>query len=891
MMQNHPHICRAAVLTMCGALLLGSVPAAAVVDDGVKPTYDEAYYATTDYYGNLVESSVVKSYVTNGVASLTDYGDYDEIINLTDHLLPVTANGKSVFTFEEDNIPTHFYFEGKTTKPFETLPWSLAVHYSLNGVAMKAEDLAGKTGVVEITVDAIPNENASEYARNNYTLEAMAIFNQDDILSLEAPGAQVQLIGNLRAVLFIGFPGEECHFTIRVGSEQFSFGGMTFLMVPATLSQLEEIAKLSQRKDDLEENYEKLSGSLDDLLDSMSGISSSLYATAKGLDQLNQAQDIFSAGKGTIRGDVTALRGDLSNLVELLDPVEAQISALSETISDAKSVLRDLTSASSDLRDELRDLENALEDLENGTGDVKSVLNAAGTLQTSFNTLRRALGDTSANLPSEPVVAPNTGTEMWKLMWQVVQLHEIYTRQDEEAFFAGMLALQDYSSTQAAQLYQLYTGITQLQAAAAAAEAGGDAAAAAAYKAQADQLIKANAASWQTAQTLHALYAGKQSMSFQKFCESVLPMKYPDKTAAEIKTLAKTANDLWLVYASGDTTGASLSDETLAAYSVLADEDAVYTLTAASLQNDSIDEDSNPVTGNDTPKDNDTTEPEEDEPPEADEPEEEPNEKANDAIVDLITSGIDSASSQINALQRQLTSAMNTVVPPTNDVLRELADLCGKLNALPPVLDDAEDLSSAVRGASRELRAILGGTEDLLDLLDDYEPTLQETLATVSTLSTRAATVVRNTETLLADTQSLLNSMDAPLDTGTKQTLEGLAASLRATAKSLSITGDMKTSKRSLCDIIEDTWNEYTGEVNNLLLMDATAEAVSLTDTRNDAPQSIQVLIRTQEIKQDTGTQEELTGKTTEETTFWQRFAQMFKDFWSAVTGIFKGKD
>lgn len=36
------------------------------VDDGVKPTYDEAYYAMTDYYGNLTEGSVVKSYTVNG---------------------------------------------------------------------------------------------------------------------------------------------------------------------------------------------------------------------------------------------------------------------------------------------------------------------------------------------------------------------------------------------------------------------------------------------------------------------------------------------------------------------------------------------------------------------------------------------------------------------------------------------------------------------------------------------------------------------------------------------------------------------------------------------------------------------------------------------------------
>lgn len=104
-------------------------------------------------------------------------------------------------------MPKTFYFEGKTARPFEKLPWTISLHYAMNGVTMKAEDLAGKTGVAEITIDAIPNKAASAYAQNNYTLEAMAVFNQDDILSLEAPGAQVQLIGNLRAVLFIGLPG------------------------------------------------------------------------------------------------------------------------------------------------------------------------------------------------------------------------------------------------------------------------------------------------------------------------------------------------------------------------------------------------------------------------------------------------------------------------------------------------------------------------------------------------------------------------------------------------------------------------------------------------------------------------------------------------------------
>lgn len=422
-------------------MVLGSIPAAAI-GDGVAATYDEAYYAMTDYYGNLTDGSVVKSYRTNGIATLTDYGDYDEIINLTDGTMPARNGGMTTFRLDEKALPGTFYFEGKTTKPFQQLPWTISMSYTLNGVPTKAEDLAGQAGVVEIRLDIVPNERASEYARNNYTLEAMAIFNQDDILSLEAPGAQVQLIGNLRAVLFLGLPGEECHYTIRVGSEDFAFGGMTFLMVPATLSQLEEIAKLSERKDDLEDNYNKLSGSIDSLLDAMAAMTGSLNASANGLEQLNKARGIFSDGKGVIYSGTDALREDLFNLADVLEPVEGQIEALSKTISDSKSTLRSMTNTVSDLKGDLKDVESALRDLEDGTGDARKVFSALGSLRKSLKALQEALGgtvkDTSGKLDETIDKNQNVGSTTVN---QVKEAHSTYVEKDRKTFYQDLLEL------------------------------------------------------------------------------------------------------------------------------------------------------------------------------------------------------------------------------------------------------------------------------------------------------------------------------------------------------------------------------------------------------------------------------------------------------------------
>lgn len=884
--------------TLSALMVLGSIPAAAI-RDGVTATYDEAYYAMTDYYGNLTDGSVVKSYRTNGIATLTDYGDYDEIINLTDGTAPARNGGMTTFRLDEKALPGTFYFEGKTTKPFQQLPWTISMSYTLNGVPTKAEDLAGQAGVVEIRLDIVPNGRASEYARNNYTLEAMAIFNQDDILSLEAPGAQVQLIGNLRAVLFLGLPGEECHYTIRVGSDDFSFGGMTFLMVPATLSQLEEIAKLSERKDDLEDNYNKLSGSIDSLLDAMTAMTGSLNASANGLEQLNKARGIFSDGKGVIYSGTDALREDLSNLADVLEPVEGQIEALSKTISDSKSTLRSMTNTVFDLKGDLKDVESALRDLEDGTGDVKALLRASGNLQKSLEDLRQALGDTSAAIPTDPIVKPGTGKDLKTQMNQVVQLHSIYEKAENgnaAAFFTAMLTLKEKTDAEIAAAVPLLQGTLKNV------ENG-------------TVTIEQVAAANPEGAALIGLYLqiNKKEMSFQKFCESVLPAKFPNKSPAEIKKMAKLMNDLWLVYASGDTTGHTLSDDFYEVYADILDldDEAVYEISASFLQND---EEGSSTTGTtdttdttDTTGSTDTTDTTDvtagstdttdttgstdttDTTDEVGDPIE--NNKPNDAIIDLITDGIDSAASQISELQRKLNSAMNKVLPPTQSVLKDLAALCSRIENLSSLLNSAEDLSAAIRHSSADLRDILDDVEDLQDILDDYEPVLQDTLKTVSSLSTSAIKTIRDTQGLISDTEALMKSTGATLDDGTKQTLEGLAAVLRSTAKTMGTAGQIKDAKTSICDIIEDTWDEYTGDVNNLLLMDATAEAVSLTDSRNPAPQSIQVLIRTQEITMPDEDETEAEAAAEVQTTFWGRVAQMFKDFWAAITGLFGGKD
>ena len=844
----------AAVLAAACALPCGAVEA---IGDGVTPLYDEAYYAMTDYYGNLTDGSVVKSYITNGVTTITDYGQYDQVNNLTDGTAPTTADGKTVFQFTD--APSHFYFEGKTAKPFEQLPWTLSVHYTLNGLPAKAEDLAGAKGVVEIDVDAIPNEGASEYARNNYTLEAMAIFNQDDILSLEAPGAQVQLVGNLRAVLFLAFPGEEGHFTIRVGAEDFSFGGMTFLMVPATLSQLEEISKLSERKDDLEDDYNKLSDSLDVLLDSLSDMSGSLYASANGLDKLNQARDTISNGKDKVYSDADALRGDLDGIAAVLQPVSGQIDAASAAITDSKTQLATLNTAVQALRGDLDKLVKLIDEVQDHQDEYDTIYDQLVGMKSDLTKLQTALNSVKKSSAPEinKLFGDKTSAELKAALTQVEMLNGVFDSVDEDSskgldfteFMAGAMLAGGKAATPAAaktmaeSVETAYTGFK-----------------AAGYKTSGD--VK-NAVYKQcldvAAAQIRAAYPGLSEEEVQKQAAAAVESQLANKESAAYKkmeqalTAWETRTSLRQCFeAAGGSDSHELTKSEFAYAAALAGKNS--TKDAASLKQLA-----------------------------------ELNE-ADPSLAKLLVLEADTLNDKIDDLNDDLAKAksqMDAILTPTADLAGSLAKICKELDDLDDLRDTADDFGNLGKAAAKKCSTILEQTDALYKILDGYEPKLQETLTTVKQLSESASATVRDTGTFMTDLEDLMKTSGQQLDDGTKQTLEGLAAVLRSAAKSMTKTNDVKSAKNNISSIIEDTWDEYTGDVNNLLLMDANADAESLTDSRNAAPTSVQVLIRTQEIKADKDGNSDVETVQPQQTTFWGRVAQMFKDLWAAVTGIF----
>ncbi len=802
-------------------------------------TCDETYYATLDYYGGLQEASVVKSYRLNGNTSITDYGVYDEVINLTDGLKP-TVDGSCVTFSLGENAPEKFYFEGKTQAPFEELPWNIAVSYKLNGAPALAEDLAGKTGLVEILLDVTADPTASEYSRNNLVLTAAAAFNDDDITSLEAPGAEVQMVGNLRAVLFMVLPGEEQHFTIRVGSEDFSFSGLILLAVPATLQQLEQVADLREAKEKGEDSLDAISDSMDAILNSMEGMSGSLNAAAGGLDQLNEARSAVSDGKGQVYGKIDLALGDLHALADTLGRLDRYAQTSSQAITDLNGDLNGLNTAVQGLKPELentrkaigaiqedtRALAGLLEDVESYNKRSADIAESLGNtlddlegdmdgLELHLRILRGALEGTKglSTLKTSDLLALLSPEEQAQ-MKQVLSLRETY----EEYLADHQLSGKDLSFRDFIVMAAFQEGCEK----------------------QAEAAIK---------QQMTAIYT-------QYCADAVAAGASPDSLMTAEEFLASPQ---------GQAAAAQVREEVMKHLPTLEQFLATPAGTAAAAQ----------------------------------------AQAASDAYEEF--SEKETLLGAANGKIREINSAITGITQPTADVVEDLADLCEQvgnvgvtddLSALAALcrdllktmkehegegasllesIDDLGDLVSRITGNAEEL---LEKVDGLTATLNTYETDLQSAITDVQTLSGSAQSTLHDLSQALSSAEGLLQSTGPQLDEGTRNTLNGVSASLRKATAGLNQIDAIRSAKDTITELVDGEWEDHTGGVDGLLNIDANAQAVSMTDPRNPAPGSIQYVMRTQEIKMEEPTEEAELQADAPATTFWGRVADMFRGLW-----------
>ena len=268
-----------------------------------------------------------------------------------------------------------FYYQGTMPEGSVELPWSFDVSYKLNGVRTDAGRLAGASGLVELNVKAVPNPKARAYYRNNMILSVVVPVDMEKAYSVEAPGSQLQSLGNNTAVMFAALPGEEGDYTVRIGTDSFESVGVIMMMVPGTMDALNHIKDIKEAKDTWREEGDRMYDSMNQLLRSMEAMKGDVAGASKGIAELEQARAGISANRKQIEALSTQAVSDLASITE-------QTARLIPYLDTAQSAVTDINANFDAIYNTMEDTQDELDRLYDRLGGLKNSLNSlAGQIE------------------------------------------------------------------------------------------------------------------------------------------------------------------------------------------------------------------------------------------------------------------------------------------------------------------------------------------------------------------------------------------------------------------------------------------------------------------------------------------------------------------------------
>lgn len=330
---------------------------------------DETVYINLDYYGGLDKVNVVKGLNMNGFTEFTDYGSYLDVENMTSGDTPVLGDGTVTWNLSE-SPEKRFYYKCRMDQGEVTLPWDFNVSYQLNGVPANADELAGVSGIVEIHIEAEPNENALEYYRNNMILMVSVLVDYDECYSVEAEGSQTQNFGDMTAVAFTALPGEEGDFKVRIGSDSFETMGVIMMMIPGTAEDLEHISDLKEAKDTWKEAGDDLYDSMDQMAASVEAMRSGVNQAMSGLSSAEQARQAWSGNKDSILAGNDQVLASLSAVSEQMEIMIPHIQSAKESAEVVHDSMGDIVDTMGDMQDPLRKLNTRLRNIKSDTSSL-----------------------------------------------------------------------------------------------------------------------------------------------------------------------------------------------------------------------------------------------------------------------------------------------------------------------------------------------------------------------------------------------------------------------------------------------------------------------------------------------------------------------------------------
>ena len=296
----------ALALALCFALSLFAVPAAAA-DAPAAAGAEEVIYAKLDAAGEPLSAYAVVALNGDAGESVTHYGAYTAVENLTDTSALTYEDGAVTATIPEGG---RLYYQG-TLESFE-LPWDIAIGYELDGRSISPAELGGQSGALEMSLSVKPNGNAPGAFADEMMLQITVTLDASLCKNISAEGATVANAGGDKTLAFTVLPGAEAEYTVTADVEDFTMAGLTIAGVNYDIaSAMGDTAEITDGVGQMTDAISQLSDGASQLASGAGSLRSGAGSFGSGLSTLSAGSAELVAGSEQIAGALAQISASL----------------------------------------------------------------------------------------------------------------------------------------------------------------------------------------------------------------------------------------------------------------------------------------------------------------------------------------------------------------------------------------------------------------------------------------------------------------------------------------------------------------------------------------------------------------------------------------------------
>jgi len=394
------YIKQTASLLLCLLLLLPAWHISYAEESDMERS--ETVYITADAEGT--PTSVLSSvYLTNPHAAdaLKDESTLTDVKNITSTETPKLENGVWHLAANGEDVS----YQG--TASADALPIRMHVRYALDGAEMSAEEIAGKSGRVRVTVSyenllkqAVEIEDAQVELYTPFTVVTMITLD-DSYRRVTVENAKLMSEAGSNMVVGITFPGLAANmetdatdmlvesFSFEAKVDSFSLESVMAIAVPDLLdaddlNSMEELETFVDGMDELTDAGDQLMRGAKSLHSGMKKFTSGLSSYVGGISSLRSE---VNKALAELKGTDFSKAEDLANqAADALDRFENGLDSASGSISSAKSRLSGISDLTPEQQAEvdaaISDLNDAQRELNTLSGMIDQIKGILGSVET-----------------------------------------------------------------------------------------------------------------------------------------------------------------------------------------------------------------------------------------------------------------------------------------------------------------------------------------------------------------------------------------------------------------------------------------------------------------------------------------------------------------------------